>query len=518
MKKIINKILKPFGFLVIKSMAMASGGWSLITSGSFGNASNEKVNNDTALTVSAFYACVRNVSEDIAKMPLKVYRKDSEFKYEESSHPLARLLQYQPNSEMTAMSFRETMTAQAMGWGNAYAEIERNVYGEPVGLWPLRPDKVTMYRESTTKRPFYRVTTEDGKFSDIWADDIFHLHGLGSDGVSGYNIVQYASQCIGGAIGMDKFAASYFANGMHQSGHLKHPMHLSEPAQKALKKQLEDTYYGSDNAHKTLILEEGMEFTPYTINPEASQMVETRQFTVAEFCRWLRVPPHKVADLSNATFSNIEHQNIDYVQDGLLGWCERWEQALWWKLLTEKEKRGGYYFEHIVEGLLRGDIKTRYEAYAQMWDRGVISINEIRAKENMNPVAGGDKHFIPLNYTTLDNASQLNEIDATIEDMAQRIASREIKELSNRVKYASEDIDRFKSWSDNFYDKHEKYICEVISPLFTDTAFFIDTVTLRPFLALSNNPEKILEDRKDFHSQYIANNLRGYYEHRKHKV
>ncbi len=520
MKSFLNRILRPFGYLVIKAMAAVSDGWSNLLTGAFGNASKEKVNNSTALTVSSLFACIRNVSEDIGKMPLKVYRKDDEYRYEESRHPLTRLLQYQPNPEMTAISFRETLNAQAMGWGNAYAEIQRDISGRPRALWPLRPDRVTMYRETATDRPFYRVTNGKGGQSDIWAEDILHIHGLGFDGVSGYNIVQCAAQAVGAAIGMDKFAGAYFANGMHQSGILKHPGTLSAPAQKRLKKQLVDEYGGAEQAHQTLIIEEGMDFVANIIDPKASQMIETRQFSVTEFCRWLRVPPHKVADLTKATFSNIEEQNIDYVQDGLLGWCERWEQALWWKLLSEKEKQAGLYFEHVVEGLLRGNVLARYEAYSRMWDRGVLSINEIRSKENLNPIDGGNRHFVPMNFVPLEDAGQAGPVRAMVDDIAQRLAAREIKELERHAKHAEKDLPRFRQWLQGFYIKHDRYISEAIQPmcLSLKKSVCIDLLSLKLFMQAANAPMMMLEDRRDLHAKYIANNLRGYYETRCDKI
>lgn len=516
MIKLANKILRPFGIAVIKSMSLStsSDGWTNFLTNSFKNVAQEKVNNHTALTVSTLFACIRNISEDIAKMPLKVYSKKDKTSQERTKHPLVNLLQHQPNPDMTAMTFRETMNAHAMGWGNAYAEIRRDAYGKVISLHPLRPDRVTIHKQLGTLKWFYRVATSTGVMVDIWAKDILHLHGLGFDGIKGYNIVSYAAQSIGAAIGMDKFSGAFFANGMNQSGNIKHPDNLSEPAQERLRKQLLQEYGGAEKSHKILILEEGMEFAPNIIAPKASQMLETRRFSVTEFCRWLRVPPHKVADLSKATFSNIEEQNIDYVQDGLLGWCERWEQVLWWKLLTQKEKDSGFYFEHTVEGLLRGNIKARYEAYSKMWDRGVLSINEIRAKENMNPITGGDIHFVPKNYVSLDNAGQETPADVLVEDIAQRLANREIKELEKHTKYAENDLGRFREWLQEFYAKHDSYISEVIHPLTyaLKKSVCIDLLSLKPLMQMTNVPSVVLEDRKNKHARYIANNLRGYYE------
>lgn len=515
MKNPFKTVMRAFGRMAIKAAAGVNSGWHCMTGFTFRNTSAEQVTNQTALTVSSLYACIRNVSEDVGKLPLKLFRKEGDSRFEVTDNPVARLVQFQPNPEMDAMSLRETMNAQAMGWGNAYAEIQRDTMGTAIAIWPLRPDRVTIHRDSTTQRMFYRVSTADGKTSDIFAKDILHIHGLGFDGIMGYNVVQLASQTVGASIAMDKFAGAYFANGMHQSGNLRHPNNLSDEAQTRLKKQLEADYGGADQAHQTLILEEGMEFVSNVIDPKASQMVETRQFSVVEFCRWMRVPPHKVADLTKSAFSNIEQQNIDYVQDGITGWCKRWELALWIKLLSEQEKQDGLYFTHIVEGMLRGDIKSRSEAYGTFWDRGIMSINEIRSLENMNPTEGGDTHFVPLNFQRLEDVgTDDTQTNAVINDISSRLARREIKELEKRVKHAASDMPRFKAWLDEFYQKHDMHIADTTRPLSFEnkTSVNVDMLSMKLLMNATNAPDIILEDRKAKHADYIANNLRSYYE------
>ena len=257
-----------------------------------------------------------------------------------------------------------------------------------------------------------------------------------------------------------------------------------------------------------------MKFSNNIIDPKASQMIETRHFSVTEFCRWMRVPPHKVADLTKSAFSNIEQQNIEYVQDGITGWCRRWELALWIKLLSEQDKRDGLFFAHIVEGMLRGDIKTRSEAYKSFWDRGIMSINEIRSKENMNPITGGDTHFVPMNFVKLEDAGKEPQMNAVIDDISSRLARREIKELEKRVKHAASDMPRFKAWLSEFYEKHDKCITDAIGDFVRENemSINIDMLSLKLIMNATNVPDLILEDRKDKHANYIANNLRSYYE------
>ncbi len=457
----IQKILQKFGYMLVKASATAEAAWNTLTFGSFANAAKEKVNNSSALTVSTVYAAIRNISEDIAKLPLKVYKKDGKYRYEQSAHPAALALQYNPHEDMTAMGLKECLTAQALGWGNAYAEIRRDVEGKFIGLSPLRPDSVRLYRNDDGKL-IYEVRSKDNSaYYYLWQHEVFHLHGLGGDGISGYNVIMYMAQSIGSAIAMDKFSGAFFGNGLNAGGHLEHPQNLSTEAQQRLKKQMQDQLQGADNAFNLMVLEEGMKFAKNVIDPKASQMIETRQFTVSEFCRWLRIPPHKVADLSRATFSNIEQQNIDYVTDSLMGWMERWEQELWRKVLTPQEQREGYYFEIVVDGLLRGDVKTRYEAYSQLWDRGVLSINEIRAKENMNPITGGDTYFVPLNFSPLGSQQQVNGV---VEDAVKRIV-RHRNEAIKSAKDKHGDDFNMATFMEHFNQKHEKYTQSVLNPL-----------------------------------------------------
>ncbi len=507
---IVKRVLKSIGYKLIRAASSEGAWWPISLFNGFLNAAKEKVNNDTALTVSSLYACIRNVSEDIAKMPLNVYRQEGELRFQDRGHRLARLLKWQPNPDGIAMAFRETITAHAMGWGNGYAEIERDINGDVVAYHILRPDRVTMYRDRTTGRIYYKVLSQTGISVDIWASDILHLHGLGFDGVTGYNIMQYAAQSIGSAIAMDKFAGSYFANGLNPSGNIKHPAQISKEAAGRLKEQLTGEYGGAEKAHKILVLEEGMAFEKNIIDPKASQMIETRQFQVSEFCRWMRVPPHKVADLTKATFSNIEEQNTDYVTDGLLGWAQRWEQEIWVKCFNEDEKKNGYYVKHNFSALLRGNVEKRTEAYAKMWDRGIYNINEIRAMEELNPIDGGDRHFVPTNFTTLEKAiAGQNQTNAVIKDMAERMASREIKEIEQHIKFAESEPTGFKKWLNEFYEKHNKYIAQTIAPLGVNMSLM--GLSLEPFL-YCDNARGVFEERKNKHAKYIAANLRSYYE------
>jgi len=365
---------------------------------STGSYSGVTVSNESSMQLSAVFSCIRNISEDVAKVPVKVFQGNEEGKERITEHPLHTILNYQANPEMTAMDFRQTLTAHCLGWGNGYAEIQRNIIDGIVALWPLHPSKVKPER-ATNGQIYYEFQQDDGSTRNIPLENMLHIKGLGGDGLVGYNVIHYARESLGLAKAAEMFGATYFGNNTVLGGTLSHPNRLSEKAKAGLVKSIKDKHQGADKAHNVMILEEGMKWEKTVIPPEESQFLETRQFTVPEICRWFRMPPHKVADLTRATFSNIEHQDIEYVKDCLMAWFKRWEVGIWWKLLNDSEKKRGLYIEHTVEGLLRGDIQSRYAAYQVSLGNnnnpGFMTINEVRALENLNPVDGGDELFSP---------------------------------------------------------------------------------------------------------------------------
>jgi HK97 family phage portal protein len=365
---------------------------------STGTKAGVTVSNDSALQISAVYACIRNISEDVAKVPIKIYRKTGDGKQKVDNHSIYNLLNYNPNPEMCAMDFRQTLTAHCLGWGNGYAEIERNIQGGIVALWPLLPKRVKPKRLDNGQI-IYEVEQEDGSTKNFNPDFILHVKGYGDDGLVGHNVIQFARENLGMAKAAEMFGSTYFGNNTILGGTLTHPGNLSKPAQERLLSNIKEKHQGPEKAHNLMVLEEGMKFERMVIAPEESQFLETRQFSIPEVCRWFRMPPHKVADLNRATFSNIEHQDLEYVKDCLTAWFKRWEQAIAWKLLSEAEKSQGFYVEHTVEGLLRGDIQSRYAAYqialGNNNNPGFMTINEVRSLENLNPIDGGDELFTP---------------------------------------------------------------------------------------------------------------------------
>lgn len=357
------------------------------------------VSDRVAMQIGTVYACVRNIADDVSKCSIVVgERADDGGRRIIRTHPIHRLLNVESNPEMTAKVFRETIIAHAVLTGNGYAEIQWLGNGLPGALWPLDPAKMRVIRESSGAPLRY---VYEGR--DVGAENVLHIPGLGYDGRVGYSVVAMARDALGSVIATERFGASFFANGARPSGTLTHPGHLSDKAYANLRRSFEERYQGSGNAGKPLILEEGMKWESMSIPPEDAQFLATRQFQVPEICRWFRMPPHKVADLSRATFANIEHQSIEYVTDCLLGWFIRFEQEVGRKIFGASSRM---YIHHNANSLLRGDAKTRYEAYGVGRQWGWFSANDIRRLEDMDPIGDdGDVYLVPLNMRSAAEAA-----------------------------------------------------------------------------------------------------------------
>lgn len=365
------------------------------------NTSGVPVNESNALTYSAIWAAVTLISSQIASLPLILYKRlPNGGKERYTGHQVYRLLHDEPNPEMTSMVFRETLMAHVLTWGNAYAEIERDQLGRPIALWPLLPYQVYPYRDEV-QRLRYRVSTPNQPDVVLLPHEILHVPGLGFDGIVGYSVIRMAAESIGLGLATRRFGASFFGQGSTFGGILSHPNKLSTDAKDNLRASVESLHRGPERAHRFLILQEGMNYHKLGVDPDSAQFLETRQFEIAEIARWFNIPPHKLRDLLRATFSNIEQQSIEFVTDTLRPWMVRWEQEINRKLISRPE-RNLQFVEHLVEGLLRGDIASRYAAYAVGRQWGWLSANDVRERENLNPLPGdeGNIYMVPMNMTT----------------------------------------------------------------------------------------------------------------------
>ncbi len=365
-------------------------------------ASGEAVNEVSALGLAAYIACIRNISEDTAKLPLWIYeRMEPRGRKSLYEHDVSQLLYAgTPNDEMSPMSFRETITSHALGWHGGFAEIVRDGTGRPRALWPLDPTCVQRKRQDYAPRSLYYLVHG----IPFPKENIFDLHGLGYDGISGYVLARLAKDPIGNALAAQKFAGSYFANGTVSSGVIKVPDAMTDTAFKHLRESFFQRHGGGQNQHKPIILEQGADWTPTSVAAKDSQMIEVLQNGVEEVCRLFRMPPHKIQHLLRATFTNIEMQALEYVVDTLLGWAVRWEQEIQRKLLVPSERRRRFA-KHNFNMLMRGDSAARATFYREMMNIGVLSENDIREYEDLNPIEGGDTYYVNAAMVPIDLAS-----------------------------------------------------------------------------------------------------------------
>ncbi|WP_176718815.1 phage portal protein [Caloranaerobacter ferrireducens] len=363
----------------------------------------KKVSEYNAMTSTAVYACVRVIAETVASLPLPLYIRKTKGKEKAIKHPLYSILHDLPNEEMTSFSFRETMMVHLLLWGNAYAEIVRDGAGNIVELYPLQPDKMVVERDKETKKIKYKYFI-DGRQIIYPKEKIFHIPGLSFNGITGISPIAAAREAVGLSLAVEEFGARFFGNGARPGGILEHPGVLKDPEK--LRKQWEEVYRGVGNCHKVAVLEEGMKYHEIGIPPEDAQFLQTRKFQINEICRIYRVPPHLIGDLEHATFSNIENQSIEFAVHTIRPWLVRWEQAIHKCLLTPSERKK-YFAKFTIDGLLRGDFKTRMEGYAIGRQNGWYSANDIRELEDMNPIGeekGGDLYLINGNMLPLNMA------------------------------------------------------------------------------------------------------------------
>ncbi|MBR0102444.1 MAG: phage portal protein [Selenomonadaceae bacterium] len=378
--------------------------------------SGANVDEFSAMRVSAVYACVRILAESVACLPLHVYQQDGRNRTLAVDHPLYFLLHDSPNKEMTAYTFKETLMLHLLTSGNTYSQILLGNRGEIRGLYPLQANRMTVKRNDSGKLIYtYRPTTgenEHMKSPDeitFQREAILHIPALGFDGLIGYSPIAMARNAIGVAIATEEFGAKFFEQGARPSGILSHPGIIKDFNK--LREEWQKIYGGSSNTGKVAILEEGMKYESIAIPPNDAQFLDTRKFQLNEIARIFRIPPHMIADLEKATFSNIEQQSLEFVKFSLNPWVIRWEQALCKALLLENE-RGKFFVKFNVDGLMRGDYQSRMQGYSIGRQNGWLSANDIREMEDMNPISdadGGNYYLVNGNFTKLKDAGAAYE-------------------------------------------------------------------------------------------------------------
>ena len=358
---------------------------------------------EQALRIAAVYSCVRVISESLASLPLLLYkRRQDGGKERAQADPIFALLKWAPNPFQNAFEFIEMMVAHVLLRGNAYAQITRDLAGNIIELFPLDSRYMTVTRGAYGL--VYTYAPPDGE-RRVYArktvfdlPEILHVRGLSFDGLAGRSVLSDARETFGAARAAQAYGRHIWDNNATPGIVLSHPETLDDEVAKRLRESWEALHGGPENAGRVAILEEGMKVEKIGMTSTDAQYLETRKFQRSEIAALFRVPPHLIGDLERATFSNIEQQGIEFVVHTIRPWAVRFEQAIHAAMLSDSTQQSRTYFvEFLLDGLARGDQKSRYDAYQVGRQAGFLSANDCRALENMNPIPGGDTYLTPLN-------------------------------------------------------------------------------------------------------------------------
>lgn len=465
--------------------------------------SGAKVSDDTAKNVAAVFACMTVIAGTLGTVPLPFYRRLlAGGKERAREHQLYEILHDQPNPEMTSVEWREAMQGWLVLRGNCASEIEWGNDGQVNALWPLPWDKV--FPRRVNNKIWYEIHLANGSTQLLPQERIFHIRGMGSNGLVGFSPLEIARDVIGASLSADEYAARFFKNDATPGGFLTHPKTLTDAAHKRLIQSYENRHTGLSQKHRLQILEEGMQWQQAGLQPRETQFLEQRKFQIREICRIFNMKPHMIADLDNATFSNIEQQSIEFVRDTMRPWFVRWEQAIRRSLILPGERQT-YFAKFVIDGLLRGDTLSRYSAHKIAKDSGWMNADEIREIEDMNPVPEGKGkiYTIPLNMIPVDQIVKQDDVDkesepepepekkteqriqwsvvATsyrrlFEDAMGRVVRREkadIMRFANKILGGNGDAGDLIKFCDTFFENHKDYVQKQLKPIIFS---YIDTV------------------------------------------
>jgi len=427
---------------------------------------------DTALRSTAVYAAVRIISESVASLPFILHRRLPDGGKERATdHPLYRILRFYPNDEQTAIEFWEMQIGHVLTRGNAFAMVERNNAGDVTGLWPLPPSDVVIERRGKELIYTFHGLTGTAQFR---TGEILHIRGLSKGSVFGLSPITLAKEAIGAGLAMEEYGARFFSNDGTPGGVLEYPGTLSSEAKQRLKESWETTQRGSRNAGRTAVLEAGLKYHAVSFTPEDSQFIESRKFQLQEIARIFRIPPHMLGDLSKSSFSNIEQQSLEFVMHTLRPWLDRIEQAVMRDVLTPTE-RELLSPKFQIDGLLRGDQRSRFEAYSIGLQNGIYSINEVRALENLNPIANGNQHLRPLNEIPIAEQPESDEPRERTVSLPPEIRASEPEEIPARSRLVRAQQEIFTQLGRQILKRETRRV-EAILERHTDAAAFRDAL------------------------------------------
>lgn len=350
-------------------------------------------------TLAAFYNGVDQISNDIAKLPKSVYTKQGENRFPYPQHPVNILLSSSPNDMMTSFDFWKLIIVLVIYKGNAFVKINRNATSAKQTSWiVLENQHVTVFEKDNKLYYKHKGETIDGA-------DMMHFKGFSFDGKIGVSVVTFAAKALGIALNAQEYATAIYEDKGIGYGVIESEQDVNVTNKKAIEDGF-STKMAGKSKFKVPMLDSGMKYKSISLNPAEAELLATRKDLVIEVCRFLNLSPYKLKDLTNANYSNMYQLSIEHVQDSLLPWIARIEQELHKKVFTDNEKQT-LYIKLNEKFLLRGDLEARKNFYSTMVYAGIITRNEARALEDMNPIDGLSEPLQPVNMQALSVANQL---------------------------------------------------------------------------------------------------------------
>ena len=427
-----------------------------------GNDTGVRVNGYTALGNVHVWKALNVLAGDIGQLPVKLYKKVDGKSEEVENHPAINALRDGPNPWMNPGVWKETMMWAAPLFGNSASWVYMP-NPNTIRLIPLRSDRLSIEVNDEMTGDFNFVYTDrNNNRIPIDYREVIHIPGLSCNGIWGLSLLDVAKNVIGQGLALEKYVNFSFKNGNKPSGVVKHPGKPSPEARANFRSEWDQIHQGVENSHKIALLAEGMDYVPFNVSMEASQTEELRKLDRQFVAELFGLPLFKLNSLENSsTRSNLEQQNQEYLQGSLMRWLNRFAEEFRRKLLTERERREGYYFRWITEALLRGDTPSRFSAYGVAIQNRIMNPNEVREKEDMAPYEGGDEYGNPNidPKQSPDDAKAANDADnaggrppgsSSADSAIDRKLAEVVKAERNSVTRGAES-ENFIKWVDEYY-------------------------------------------------------------------
>lgn len=403
---------------------------TLRNGGSSLSAAGVSVTVEGSLRLSAVLGAVLLIADSLASVPLSLYeRLPNGGRRVRADHPLHRVLHDLANPMMTAFDVRATMLAHRLLYGNAYAEIEWDDDGYPVGLWPLDPQRVGIVMMERGEVVYTYWSDETGGVA-LPARRVHHQRGLMIRGAVGLSVIRTAMTAVGLGLATEEFGAKYFVNGAAPSVVLSHPAKLSAEAVRNLRASFEMQWSGLNNAHRIAVVGEGVRPEMLSIPIDESQFLESRQFQVKEIARIFKLPIGLLGETETTTYASAEQEVLRFRELTLGPWAERLEKEIYRDLLTDDEQRT-MFAQHTLAKLQATDLKTRYETYQIGTNAGILTTNEVREMEDRNPMAGGDELWMPLNMAPVSVAAKTG---SRSDSDADAVSTAWMRDIESRIR------------------------------------------------------------------------------------